>query len=155
SLWSETMNIRLTTSTLGLIACTSLFAVSQAALAHQCRLAETAGDYGYTSQGTIVTPAVGPFTTVGRVTFTDAGTFSGAQTTSIAGTFEDETVDGTYTVNPDCTGSASVSVYVGGVLVRSTTLHMVWDLGATEIRALFLTDGTNISIDARKIFLGR
>ena len=146
------MKITFATSTLGLIACSSLLAFSQVAQAHQCRLAGTAGDYGYTSNGTIVDPAVGPFTAVGHVTLTDAGTFSGAQTTSIAGSIVVETVDGTYGVNPDCTGDATVNVYEDGQLVRTTNLHLVWDLAGTEFRALFLTSGTNISIDARKMF---
>jgi len=146
------VKITLATSTLGLFACSSLLAFSQVAEAHQCRLTDTAGAYGYTSNGTIVEPAVGPFTAVGHVTFTDHGTFSGAQTTSIAGTIVEETIDGTYTVNPDCTGDGTANIYEDGQLVRSTNLHLVWDLGAMQARALFLTAGTNISIDARKMF---
>jgi hypothetical protein len=117
-------------------------------------LSNTAGSYGYTSNGTIVTPPVGPFTAVGRVTLTDSGTLSGAQMTSIAGSLVEETVEGTYTVDPDCTGFATVDVYEGGTLVRTSNLHLVWDRGATEIRAIFLTDGTNISINLQKMFRG-
>jgi len=55
-------------------------------------------------------------------------------------------------VNPDCTGDGTANIYEDGQLVRSTNLHLVWDLGAMQARALFLTAGTNISIDARKMF---
>jgi hypothetical protein len=66
---------------------------------------------------------VGLFTAVGHVTFTETGTFSGAQTTSIAGNLVEETVQGTYAVNPDCTGSATV---------MSTTARR-WHASATSI----------------------
>jgi hypothetical protein len=111
-----------------------------------------AGEYGYTSNGTIVSPPVGPFATIGHVTFTASGTFSGAQTTSIAGNFFDETVSGTYTVNSDCTGTAVVNVYHGATLARTTNLNLVWDDNQKEIRAIFLTAGTAITIEAKRIF---
>ncbi|MGH8264177.1 MAG: hypothetical protein ACRETU_13320 [Steroidobacterales bacterium] len=111
-----------------------------------------AGDYGYTSTGSIVTPAVGPFVAVGRVTFTDSGTFTGQQTTSVAGNLVDETVQGTYTVDPDCTGSAVVFVYHGSTLARTTTIRLVWDLHESDVRAIFMTPGTSITISGRRIF---
>ena len=121
------------------------------AQAHDCTVSDAAGRYGHTSTGTIVTPAVGPFTAVGHVTFTTSGTLSGAQTTSIAGTLVAETFQGTFTVNPDCTGSATVYVYHGSTLARTSQLDMVWDIHHSEVRAIFLTPGTNISITARKM----
>src|SRR5215468_12725190 len=87
--------------TLGLALLTSAHLVA----AHQCTVSDAAGRYGYTNSGTIVTPPVGPFTAVGHVTLNETGTFSGAQTTSIAGNRFEETIQGTFTVNPDCTGS--------------------------------------------------
>ena len=126
----------------------------EAASAHSlsCSLAGVAGSYGYTSSGTIVTPPVGPFAAVGHVTFTESGTFSGAQTTSIAGNLVEETVTGTYTVNPDCTGTAVVNVFHGSTLARTTNLHLVFDNDENAIRAIFLSAGTAISIDAKRVF---
>jgi hypothetical protein len=92
------------------------------------------------------------FTTVGHVTLTAIGTFSGAQTTSIAGNFFDETVSGTYTVNSECTGTAVVNVYHGATLARTTNLNLVWDDNQEEVRAIFLTPGTAITINGRKMF---
>ena len=114
-----------------------------------CTLSGVAGEYGYTSSGTIAAPPVGPFGTVGRVTLTDSGTFSGAQTTSIAGNIFEETVQGTYTVNSDCTGAAIVYIYHGPTLARTTELRLVWDEDEQEMRAIPTSD-TAISLAARK-----
>jgi hypothetical protein len=116
-------------------------------------MSNVAGQYGYTSSGTIVTPAVGPFLAVGRVTVTSTGTFSGTQTTSIAGNlFLDEIVQGTYTVNPDCTGTLDAFIYHGSALARTARLNIVWDNLAREFRAIFLTTGTAVTITGRKMF---
>jgi hypothetical protein len=136
----------------GMILLSALFAFARAAEATQCRMSDVAGKYGYTSSGTVVNPALGPFATVGHVTLTDTGTFSGTQTTSIGGNLFDETVDGTFTVNPDCTGTAAVNVYHGGTLARTSGLNMVWDNHEKEFRAIFLTVGAVITISGRKMF---
>ena len=130
----------------------TLATMAPAAHARGCSLTDVAGEYGYTSSGTIVTPPVGPFSAIGHVTFTRTGTFSGAQTTSIAGNFFDETVSGTYTVNSDCTGTAIVNVYHGTTLARTTNLNLVFDDNHSEVRAIFLTAGTAITINAKKTF---
>ena len=119
--------------------------------AHECTLSDAAGRYGYTNSGTIVTPPVGPFTAVGQATLTETGTFSGAQTTSIAGNHFEETIHGTFTVNPDCSGSATVNVYHGTTLVRTSLINVVWDIHENEMRAILLTPGTNVSLEGRKI----
>jgi len=134
-----------------LLLCFAALGFAQLALAHECTLSDAAGRYGYTSSGSIVSPPVGPFTAVGHVTFTESGAFSGAQTTSIAGNLVEETIEGTFTVNPDCTGSMSASVFHGTTLVRASKLSVVWDIRQNEARAIFLTPGTNISILARKM----
>jgi hypothetical protein len=134
-----------------LIASTPLLGYLHVAHAHECTVADVAGRYGYTSSGTIVNPAVGPFTAVGHTTLTESGTLSGAQTTSIAGNPAEETVQGTFTVNPDCTGSATVHVYHGTTLARTSVINLVWDNHQNEFRAIFLTVGTNITIEGRKM----
>lgn len=138
---------------LGIILCSMLLGIAQTAQAHAhaCTMSDVAGTYGYTSGGTIVSPPVGPFTAVGRITLTDSGTISGAQTTSIAGNFFEETVEGSFTVNSDCTGSMTAYVYHGSTLVRTTGLHLVWDHDEKEVRAIFLAPGTAITLAARKI----
>jgi len=145
------MNRTIAQVAVGLAACGLFTALVPAAEASNCSSANIAGTYGYTSNGSIVTPPFGPFVAVGVVTFDKSGTLSGAQVTSIAGNFFDETIEGPFTVNPDCTGSAVVSVYHGTTLARVTNLHIVWDDDRQEARGLFLTSGTAISIVARKM----
>jgi hypothetical protein len=140
-----------TAFTNALIASTALLGFLHIARAHDCSVSEAAGRYGYTSSGTIVNPAIGPFTAVGHVTLTESGTLSGAQTTSIAGNPVEETFQGTYAVDPGCTGSATVHVYHGTTLARTSVINLVWDNHQTELRAIFLTPGTNITIDGRKM----
>ena len=101
------------------------------------------GSVGLYTDGTIVSPPVGVFTAVGRVTFTESGTFSGAQTTSIAGNFFEETVQGTSTVNSDCTSSAVADVYQGGALVRATgTCSWCGRPAVRDVQAIFLRTGS-------------
>src|SRR5215471_15107225 len=128
-----------TTLHTGLVASTALLGYLQVAQAHECTLSNAAGRYGYTSSGTIVNPAVGPFTAVGHTTLTESGTLSGAQTTSIAGNLVEETIQGTFAVNPDCTGSATVHVYHGTTLARTSLISLVWDMHQSEFRAIFVT----------------
>ena len=133
-----------------ILAC-ALSGIAQAVQSHECSFSDAAGKYGYTSSGTIVNPAYGPFTAVGHVTLAESGTFSGAQTTSIAGNLVAETLQGTYTVNADCTGMATVYVYHGSTLARTSIINVVWDLRQSEMRAIFMTPGTNISLAGRKM----
>jgi hypothetical protein len=134
------------------VLCAAFAGLAPVATAHDCSYDGVAGRYGFTSSGSIVSPAVGPFVAVGEVTFTRLGTITGSQVTSIAGTLFTETIEATYTVNPDCTGSATVSIYHGSTLARTTDLHIVWDQHQTEARGLFLRAGTAISISAHKMF---
>ena len=145
------MNLNTRQVVMGLLLCTMYAGFTQTASARQCTLADVAGKYGFTSIGSIITPAL-PFAAVGRVTFTEQGTFSGAQRTSIGGNFSDETIEATFTVNPDCTGSAVVYIYRGSTLARTTNLLIVWDDHQREARGLFLTLGTAVTITARKMF---
>jgi hypothetical protein len=115
------MNATHATTSLAALLSIGLLGIVQSAQAHQCTLADAAGRFGY------------------------------AQTTSIAGNLVDETVQGTYTVNADCTGAATVYVYHGSVLARVSHINLVWDAHQNEARAIFLNPGTNISIEARRI----
>jgi hypothetical protein len=137
--------------TLGIIVGSALLSLTQAVQAHECTVSDAAGRYGYTNSGTIVTPPVGPFTAVGHATLSESGTFSGAQTTSIAGNLFEETIQGTFTVNPDCTGSATVYVYHGTTLARTSLIKLVWDIHQNEFRGILLAPGTNVSLEGRKM----
>ncbi len=63
------------------------------------------------------------------------GNFSGTQTTSVGGRVSKETFTGTGTVNSDCTGTATFSVYdeSGTTLLRTATFSVVFvDNGKEE-----------------------
>jgi hypothetical protein len=115
-------------------------------------MSNVAGDYGYTSTGSVVSPPVGPFTAVGRVTITSAGTFTGEQTTSVGGNVVDESITGSFAVNPDCTATAIAYIYRGGSLVRTTSFDAVWDSNRKEFRAIFRTPGTAITMIGQRMF---
>jgi hypothetical protein len=117
-----------------------------------CSLRGVAGSYGFTTTGTI--PTLGAVAAVGRISLDEDGNLTGAQTTSFNGAIVQETLSGTYSVSADCTGTgtATVNVYHSGVLVRTTNLDVVWDNHQRELRAIFLTAGTVLTINGRKIF---
>lgn len=115
-----------------------------------CSLGGVAGGYGYTTSGTIST--LGPVAAVGHISLDEDGNLIGAQTASFNGAIVQETLSGTYSVNADCTGTATVNVYHSGVLARTTNLAVVWDNHQRDLRAIFLTAGTVLTINGRKIF---
>jgi hypothetical protein len=115
-----------------------------------CSLRGVAGSYGYTTNGTI--PTLGGVAAVGRISLEEDGNMTGTQTSSFNGAIVQETLSGTYTVNAHCTGTATVNVYHSGVLARTTSLDVVWDNHQRELRAIFLTAGTVLTINGRKIF---
>jgi hypothetical protein len=104
-----------------------------------------------------------PVASSGRFASTAGGTFSGSQTRSIGGLVADETISGTFSVNPDCTEVFNANVFFDGTLVRTATLRIVYDNNGRSARGIFsalaLADGTVlpnvITVDAAKIFPGQ
>jgi hypothetical protein len=112
-----------------------------------------AGEWGYTSTGTLIPPTGAvPFAFVGRLTFDAAGNFSGAQNSSTAGQASQETIKGTTTVNPDCTGALNVNVYnQSGNLQSTSVLAFVIVDNGQEVHVVFRSqtfNGTNVPIVA-------
>ena len=130
------------------------------AQSRHCSAALVAGKWAFTTTGTI--PIVGPVSAVGIFTADSSGNLVGSQTRSLNGDIADETFTGTATVNADCTGVDVIQVYESGVLVRTTTLNLVYDDNGRGARAIFrslvLPNGANLptvlTIEARKIFSG-
>jgi hypothetical protein len=64
------------------------------------------------------------------------------------------------TVNKDCTASGTINVLVGGQLLRTAGLALVYDNNKNHARMIFqsltLPDGTNvpvvITVDANRLF---
>ena len=72
-----------------------------------CSVTTVQGTYSFVTTGTL---DGAPFASVGRVTFDGKGNSQGSGTISNNGViFRDVPFTGTYTVNPDCTGSSTVS----------------------------------------------
>ena len=122
-----------------------------------CSKAGVEGKWGFSTNGSI--PAIGPVAATGLFNQDISGNITGSQTRSLNGDIADETFTGTATVNSDCTGSDTIQVFQNGVLVRTTTLNVVYDDNAREARAIFtslvLPDGTNLptvlTIEARRV----
>lgn len=124
--------------------------VALPAHAAQCSLASVAGSYGYTSSG-FVAIAPGSFVPVaaaGRITFDGKGHVSGTQTRVVAGSSLGETYSGTYSVNPNCTGSFTVVVEPD---TRTSTVDLVWTDNTKGVSAVFTTPGFILTATARRI----
>jgi hypothetical protein len=112
-----------------------LLPVAQAA---QCTNGGIAGAWGFTSTGNAVLPTGAiPFGAIGRLTFDATGNIAGTQTASVNGHTTFEKIKGTITVHPNCTAEASVSVFEGGTLVRTTALRAVFVDNQTKFRVIF------------------
>jgi hypothetical protein len=123
--------------------------------AKECSLATLQGSFGYTSTGTLLdsyvpAPYAGPFAEVGRQTFDGKGNTNATATLSSNGNIlQQATIQGTYTVNADCTGS--MTLYV---VQFQSTVHadLVIDRDGAEIRAIGTDSGVIESRVYRKQF---
>jgi hypothetical protein len=134
----------------GAIFVAALAGIAPAAQARSCSLQGVSGRYGYTTTGTI--PTLGAVAALGHVTLDASGNLTGAQTASFNGAIVPETLSGTYTVNVDCTGTATVNVFHGGVLARTTNLNLIFDDNERELRAIFATAGTVLTVQGKRLF---
>ena len=144
------MKRKLWITTLVVLSAALLASTAPSVHADSCSLGGVAGRYGYTTSGTI--PTLGAVAGVGHVSLDRTRNLTGSQTVSFNGAIASETLSGTYSVNADCTGSATISVFRSGVLVRTSVLNLVYDDHQREIRAIFTTAGTAITVNARKMF---
>jgi hypothetical protein len=115
-----------------------------------CSEATLWGGFGYSSTGTLLdsyvpAPYAGPFGEVGRQTFDGRGNTSATATTSSNGNIAPVTVEGTYTVNPDCTGSMTLNVSP-----FDSTVHadFVIDDDGAQIRAI----GTDAGLIETRVY---
>jgi hypothetical protein len=128
----------------------------------QCSNASAAGKWAFTSTGILILPT-GPVQVAAVATFTEdaSGNLSGLQTRSLGGDVADETFTGTAAVNSDCTATYVVEVFLSGALVRTTTVHVVFDDNLRSARGIFtalvLANGasfpTVITLDAKRLFV--
>src|ERR1700751_4513282 len=95
--------------------------------ASHCSTAASAGKWAYTYTGTVFTQnGPLPAASVGHFSQDLAGNLTGSQTRSVAGSFGVEDISGTVSVNKDCTGTATISVFVNGQLQRTAVLAVAF-----------------------------
>ncbi len=135
--------------------------IAPVANARSCSLTDSAGNYGFTLTGVVILgTAPVPIAAVGRAALDATGNVTGTESRSVGGGFADETFTGTYGVNPDCTGTATLNFYESGQLVRTSILSILFDNNEREIRmvqkSLQLPNGAFlpvvITVEARRIF---
>jgi len=107
------------------------------------------GSFGYTSTGNLLPVYAqhfaGPFAEVGRQTFNPNGTTQATATLSANGNILKVTIEGTYTVNSDCTGSMTLNVSPLGATVH---VDFVIDDNGAEIRAI----GTDAGVIESRVY---
>ncbi len=102
-----------------------------------CGNANFQGGYGYTFNGT---SDGGLFVSAGRLVADGHGNLSGAETASFDGDVFHRRYTGTYTVNQDCTGSATTIDGEG----TTTACDFVIVAGGQELRVVEADPGTAI-----------
>jgi hypothetical protein len=128
-----------------------------------CSYASVKGAWGYSESGTLFHPTLGalPYASVGSYTVDHDGNLSGARTASVGGNIQPATIQGTATVNPDCTGTLKLSFYVSGTLANTAEKFIVYVNDSTEARAIItdivLPDNVThlkavLVTDAKKLF---
>jgi hypothetical protein len=113
-----------------------------------CTNASLNGTFAYTSTGTITAPPAlaGPLAEVGTQTFDGYGNTTAAAMISQNGNITPLTITGTYTVNPDCTGTMTLQVSPFGI---SVPVYFVLDSTLSEFQAIELSPGVVITRIAR------
>jgi hypothetical protein len=99
-----------------------------------CTTASLEGAYGLQRMGRT---SAGPVTAVGIITFDGQGNSTGSQTVSRSGLFSESQFSAPYTVNPDCTGTLTMS---GPIVERLLIVH-----GGSEVLGMSVTPGTNVA----------
>ena len=108
----------------------------------ECSSASLQGSFGFTSTGTLLAlppPLAGPFGEIGRQTFDGQGNTEATATLSANGNINRVTIQGTYVVNPDCTGSMTLFISPLGITAH---LDFVIDDDGAEVRAIATGPGT-------------
>ena len=116
-----------------------------------CSNATLNGTFADKDTGFITAPPAmaGPFAGVSTETFDGNGTLTASGIVSLNGTIVPVTSKGTYTVNPDCTGTYTVQISPIGVTAHG---FFVVDDGGNELQILITDPGTVITCIARRQF---
>ena len=91
----------------------------------------------------------GPFAGVNTETFDGNSTVTGTGIGSLNGNIVPVTQEGTYTVNPDCTGTYTIQISPLGLTAHG---FFVIDDGGNELQIVITDPGTVITCIARRQF---
>jgi hypothetical protein len=130
---------------IALFACALAAGSTANAAEKKCSNATLWGTFADQDTGTIV--GVGPFAGVNLDGFDGKGKLAISGYSSLNGTVSQGTLTGTYTVNPDCTGTYKVE---GGGF--TTNAFFVIDDDGNELRIIITDSGNVINCVARKQF---
>ncbi len=144
---------RTTIAKLFAVTATAVLAVSLAPKAQandkECSNATLKGTFAFLSTGFITTPPpeAGPFAIVGTQTFDGNGTTTAVAIVSQNGNIIPVTLTGTYSVNPDCTGTFTVQISPVGI---TTHLFFVIADNGREFQVIQTDPGVVVSGAGRK-----
>ena len=131
------MNLTLTLSTavLVMLACTA-----NAKAETGCSETTLKGRFAFTAKGFLVapTPIAGPFAAIGAQSFDGKGNTEAASTVSVNGAAERMTRRGIYSVNPDCTGSMTLTFLPSGLVQH---FDLIVSPNGKEIRGIRIDAG--------------
>lgn len=96
------------------------------AQASQCSRPSTSGNWTYTYVGTVYAPDALSAAAVGHLSQDAKGNVTGSRTQTLAGQTEAEDISGSVTVSANCTGTATINVYLSGQLLRTAVINVVY-----------------------------
>jgi len=103
-----------------------------------CTLGSVAGRFGFTYSGVAILPTGAvPVSSVGSFRTDASGNFVGSESNNTGGNSADESIQGTITVKPNCSGELVAKVYSGGMLVRTSYVHLQYENNANEVLGIF------------------
>ncbi|MBV8596097.1 MAG: hypothetical protein JOZ50_07560 [Candidatus Eremiobacteraeota bacterium] len=129
-----------------------------------CNLGNVAGSFGFSYNGVGILPTGQvPVGAVGKYHADSAGNLTGDEINSLGGDAEYQTIVGNITVTPDCSGTLVAKVYQGGVLARTSYIHLQYQNNTREVLFMFqklvLPNGSSLPVvingSGKRIFSDR
>ncbi|HUA20023.1 MAG TPA: hypothetical protein VMB25_14845 [Bryobacteraceae bacterium] len=117
-----------------------------------CSVGSLYGTFADKDTGVIITgpnTAPLPFAGVNAITFDGSGNMTATGFGTVGGSGAPQTESGTYTVNPDCTGTYTVTINPGAITVHA---FFVIDDGLNELQIIITDPGNVITCVARRQF---
>jgi hypothetical protein len=100
------------------------------------------GAWGYSESGTLYHPVLGavPYASVGSYTVDQDGNLTGERTASVGGAIQPVAIQGTATVNPDCTGTMTLRFYDASSNLLNTAVKFVVYVDDSTAARSIITD---------------